>query len=76
MEQITRDGYKAILSSPWYINYISYGYQEWFEWYKIEPLANFTGTERQAKLLIGGEVALWSEYVDGSNIGIKIHHSL
>ncbi len=23
---ITRDGYPAILSSPWYINFISYGY--------------------------------------------------
>jgi hypothetical protein len=43
--------------------------QEWFKWYEIEPMAFFNGTAEQAKLLIGGELALWTEYVDGSNIG-------
>ena len=29
LSDITTNGYLAILSSPWYINLISYGYQEW-----------------------------------------------
>ena len=66
---MTAHGYQVILSSPWYINFVSYGYEEWFKWYRVEPLANFTGTEEQKKLVIGGEVALWAEYVDGTNIG-------
>jgi hexosaminidase len=30
------------------------------------------GNEEQAKLLIGGEAALWSEFVDGSNIESRL----
>lgn len=69
---ITRDGYKTILSSPWYINFIKYGYQEWYDFYMVDPLENFNGTEEQAKLIIGGEACLWSEYVDGTNIEARI----
>lgn len=69
---ITRDGYKAILSSPWYINFIKYGYQEWYDFYMVDPLKGFKGTEEQAKLIIGGEACLWSEYVDGTNIEPRI----
>jgi hypothetical protein len=36
LSNITRDGYSAILSSPWYINFVSYGYQEWYNYYKVE----------------------------------------
>ena len=39
---VTKEGYKIILSSPWYINFVSYGYQEWYQYYKVEP-SNFTG---------------------------------
>ena len=66
---ITRDGYKAILSSPWYINFIKYGYKEWYDFYAVDPLNDFNGSDEQAKLIIGGEACLWSEYVDGTNIG-------
>lgn len=69
---ITRDGYKAILSSPWYINFIKYGYKEWYDFYAVDPLKDFKGTEEQAKLIIGGEACLWSEYVDGTNIESRI----
>ena len=40
---ITRDGYAVILSSPWYISFISYGYQEWYKWYSIDPMNDFEG---------------------------------
>lgn len=71
---ITRDGYKTILSSPWYINFIKYGYKEWYDFYAVDPMNSFNGTEEQAKLVIGGEACLWSEYVDGTNIGNKNDH--
>ncbi len=71
LSDITARGHTAILSSPWYINFVSYGYQEWYKYYQVDPLTNFTGTPEQAKLILGGEAALWSEYVDGTNIGIK-----
>jgi len=69
---ITRDGYKAILSSPWYINFIKYGYREWYDFYLVDPLKDFQGTPEQAALIIGGEACLWSEYVDGTNVEARI----
>ena len=43
LSNITRDGYKVILSSPWYINFIKYGYEDWYRFYNVEPFTNFTG---------------------------------
>ncbi len=60
LSNITRDGYGAILSSPWYLNFIAYGYQDWYRYYDVEPFTNFTGTEEQKRLLIGGEACLWA----------------
>lgn len=36
MKNATRDGYKVILSSPWYLNYIKYG-SDWYDIYMVEP---------------------------------------
>ncbi len=43
LNNITNKGHVAILSSPWYINFISYGYQDWYKLYQVEPFINFTG---------------------------------
>jgi hexosaminidase len=69
INRVTKTGHVAILSSPWYLNFISYGYQDWYKLYQVEPLSNFTGSEEQRNLFIGGEACLWGEYVDGTNIG-------
>ena len=69
LSNITRDGYPVILSSPWYINFIEYGYQDWYRFYQVEPFENFTG---DASLFRGGEACLWSEYVDGSNLAQRL----
>lgn len=36
MANITSAGYKTLLSSPWYLNRISYG-QDWPGYYKADP---------------------------------------
>lgn len=65
LASVTSTGLRAILSTPWYLNYISYG-EDWPKYYTVEPL-NFTGTEEQKKLVMGGEVCLWAEFIDATN---------
>lgn len=66
MTRIASQGYKTILSSCWYLNYISYG-QDWRKYYQCEP-QNFTGSAEQHSNVIGGEACVWAEYIDGTNI--------
>ena len=37
MANVTKAGYRALLSAPWYLNRISYG-QDWMAAYQVEPL--------------------------------------
>lgn len=39
----------------------------WLDFYMNEPLTNITEPEHQ-KLVIGGEVCMWGENIDGSDI--------
>lgn len=38
MQEITRAGFRALLSAPWYLNRVKYG-PDWKDMYKVEPLA-------------------------------------
>ena len=53
LARAVEEGYNVILSTPWYLNYISYGKYntnesvmnlEFFKYYQVEPLMNFTGS--------------------------------
>ncbi|CAG9534610.1 unnamed protein product [Cercopithifilaria johnstoni] len=66
IEYTTKMGYYAILSSCWYLDSIS-STADWKSYYNCDP-QEFGGSEEQKHLVIGGEAALWGEWVDESNV--------
>ncbi|VDP73652.1 unnamed protein product [Echinostoma caproni] len=56
----------------WYLNYIQYG-NDWIAQYNCDPTEfggsiDFTGTPEEISRVLGGEAAMWGEYVDDTNI--------
>lgn len=65
LNEATHSGYRVLLSAPWYLNYISYG-SDWTKYYSVDP-SDFGGDESQRKLMMGGELCLWGEFVNSIN---------
>lgn len=70
MGNVTEGGFRTLLSSCWYLDHLSSG-GDWIKFYGCEP-TNFTATERQKKLVVGGEACMWAEVVNEHNIESRI----
>lgn len=70
LAQITNNGFKAILSTCWYLDHLKTG-GDWTDFYRCDP-HQFPGTSTQKKLVIGGEACMWSEVVDSTNVVSRI----
>uniref|UniRef100_A0A915IL08 Beta-hexosaminidase n=1 Tax=Romanomermis culicivorax TaxID=13658 RepID=A0A915IL08_ROMCU len=66
LHRVTSNKLKAILSSCWYLNYVSYG-MDWPKYYSCDP-HSFHGTLEQKALVLGGEACMWGEFVDSANV--------
>ncbi|CAH9074260.1 unnamed protein product [Cuscuta europaea] len=65
-QQVVAAGLRCIVSNQdkWYLDHLD---ATWQGFYMNEPLANITDIKQQA-LVLGGEVCMWGEHIDGSDI--------
>ncbi|XP_015873599.2 beta-hexosaminidase 3 [Ziziphus jujuba] len=65
-QKVTAAGLRCIVSNQdkWYLDHLDV---TWQQFYLNEPLTNITDPTQQ-KLVIGGEVCMWGETVDASDI--------
>ncbi|XP_038124824.1 beta-hexosaminidase subunit alpha isoform X2 [Cyprinodon tularosa] len=70
VRRVVKAGLRVILASPWYLDQPGPTHN-WARYYNVWPLA-FKGSEKQKQLVIGGEVCLWGEYVDATNLSPRL----
>lgn len=65
-QKVVAAGLRCIVSNQdqWYLDHLD---TTWQQFYMNEPLRNITNP-KQKKLLIGGEVCMWGEHIDVSDI--------
>jgi len=66
LKKVVSSGYRAILSNQdvWYLDHRE---TDWTKFYLNDPYVNITSTDQQ-ELILGGEVCMWGESIDSSNI--------
>uniref|UniRef100_A0A8C2WDM2 Beta-hexosaminidase n=1 Tax=Cyclopterus lumpus TaxID=8103 RepID=A0A8C2WDM2_CYCLU len=64
VRRVANVGLRVILASPWYLDQPGPTHN----WARFYTPLNFSGTAEQKKLVIGGEVCMWGEYVDATNL--------
>ena len=62
---VTKAGFQTLLSSCWYLSKISTS-ADYLNYFRCNP-KDFSGTMHQQNLVIGGEAAIWGEWVDDTN---------
>lgn len=70
IQNVTRAGHRVVLTACWFLNLIRYG-ADWRRFYRCDPQLSNIG-EAEKKLIIGGEAALWGEFVDENNFFQRI----
>ncbi|KAB0803183.1 hypothetical protein PPYR_00153 [Photinus pyralis] len=70
IKEVTRRGFNTLLSSCWYLDHLYTG-GDWIKFYNCEP-TDFKGTEKQKKLVMGGEACMWAEVVNEYNLESRI----
>ncbi|KAJ8872803.1 hypothetical protein PR048_026419 [Dryococelus australis] len=70
LSEVTGAGHTALLSACWYLDSLQNG-GDWTKFYKCEP-TQFSGTQEQKQLVIGGEACMWGEVVDESNVVARV----
>lgn len=65
-QKVVKAGLRCIVSNQdkWYLDHLD---AFWQDFYTNEPLTNITDHKQQA-LVLGGEVCMWGEHVDASDI--------
>ncbi|KAJ4798809.1 Beta-hexosaminidase [Rhynchospora pubera] len=65
-QKVVADGLRCIVSNQdkWYLDHLD---ATWEGFYTNEPLTNITNPAQQ-KLVLGGEVCMWGEHIDTSDI--------
>ncbi|XP_026432864.1 beta-hexosaminidase 3-like [Papaver somniferum] len=66
VQKAAAEGLRCIVSNQenWYLDHLD---ATWTQFYMNEPLTNITNPEHQ-KLVLGGEVCMWGETIDASDI--------
>jgi hexosaminidase len=67
---LTKAGNSGIYSGCWYLDDLSSG-GDWVKFYNCEVL-DFSGTDEQKKLVLGGEACMWTEAVNQHNIIARV----
>ncbi len=77
--QIIGSGYRALLSSGWYLDKQKPGNSTFYLWgdtwesfYANDPTAGMGFTREQESRMLGGEAAIWGEHVDATNIETRV----
>ena len=67
MDDVLQDGYRVLLSDQdvWYLDHLS---TTWQQFYDNEPYESIESKKDLQKLILGGEVCMWAETVDTSDL--------
>jgi len=79
MVKVVQAGYRAIYSTPWYLDREDPDSQTWYLWqdtwksfYEADPIGNSSLTPSEMALVLGGEACMWGEQVDFTDFEVRV----